>query len=73
MAKEGINIFKSDICISVTGYHEPSNESYAFFCIYINEKNFDLNKIELKEESRELNRMYLINAILNKLFETFKK
>ena len=65
MAISGINIFNTDICISVTGYHEPCHNSYAYACIFFKEPH--VIKILLTSDTRELNRLQIVNSIISNI------
>jgi hypothetical protein len=60
MAKNGKEIFNSDICISITGYIE----SYCYVCIIYKEKIY-IKKINLNQLDRMINK----NIIIKKVFE----
>ena len=63
MAISGINIFNTDICISVTGYHDPKGKTHAYACIFFKEPH--VIKILLTGDTRELNRLQIVNSIIS--------
>ena len=70
MAISGKNIFNTDICISVTGYHEPSKKAYSFVSILYKEHN--VLKVELNKFCREQNRLQLVDEIIKHLKTVLK-
>jgi PncC family amidohydrolase len=67
MAISGKNIFSTDICISVTGYHDPKGKTYAYACIFFKEPH--VIKILLTGDTRELNRLQIVNSTIRNLRE----
>ena len=65
MAISGKNIFNTDICISVTGYHDPSKQAYSYVSIFF--KEHDVLKVELNNYCREQNRLELVDEIIKYL------
>jgi PncC family amidohydrolase len=65
MAISGKNIFNTDICISVTGYHEPGKLAYSYVSIFFKEHN--IIKIILNGECRKQNRLQLVDNIIKNL------
>ena len=65
MAISGKNIFNTDICISVTGYHDPSKQAYSYVSIFFKE-HIILKKI-LNGKCREHNRLQLVDNIIKNL------
>ena len=64
MAKNGKEIFNSDICISITGYIE----SYCYVCIILNENVF-IKKINFDNDSRSLNKTIIIEKIFKLIID----
>tara|TARA_Y100000385_G_C13058708_1_gene623248 strand:+ start:1361 stop:1810 length:450 start_codon:yes stop_codon:yes gene_type:complete len=71
MVNKGKKIFDSDICISITGYHEPSDDAIVF--IGINYKSTNIYKYNLKGNSRDENREIIINQSIKLLLEEINK
>lgn len=65
MAISGKNIFNTDICISVTGYHEPGKLAYSYVSIFF--KEHDVLKIILDGKCRKQNRLQIVNSIIKHL------
>lgn len=71
MAKKGKKILDSDICISITGNHEPSKKSEVYIGINFNE--ISIYKYNLRANTRSDNRIIIINQVIKLLFELLKK
>ena len=65
MAISGINIFNTDICVSITGYHEPCLNSYVYACIFFKEPY--VIKILLTGSTRKSNRLQIVNSVISNI------
>lgn len=68
MAKNGKEIFNSDICISITGFIE----SYCYICIIFKELVF-IKKLTFDNDSRNINKTIIIEKIFKLIISVWIK